>query len=60
MRHPDVGELRLLRNRLDVPHSGGQLLLMYHAEPGSESAKRLEALRSQGSRFSSADLSGTN
>ena len=54
MRHPDVGELRLHRTRFDVPHSGGQLLLMYHAEPGSESAKGLEALRSQGSRFSSA------
>jgi transcriptional regulator with XRE-family HTH domain len=59
MRHPDVGDLRLHRTRLDVPHSGGQLLLMYHAEPGSESAKGLEALRSEGSRFSSADRSGT-
>jgi hypothetical protein len=60
MRHPDVGELRLHRTRLDVPHSGGQLLLMYHAEPGSESAKGLEALRSHGSRFVSTDHSGTN
>jgi transcriptional regulator with XRE-family HTH domain len=55
MRHPEVGDLHLHRTRLDVPHSGGQLLLMYHAEPGSESAKGLEALRSQGSRLSSTD-----
>ena len=60
MRHPDVGELRLHRTRLDVPHSGGQLLLMYHAEPGSESAEGLQALRSHGSRFSSTDHLGTN
>ena len=60
MRHPDVGDLRLHRTRLDVPHSGGQLLLMYHAEPGSESAKALQALRSQGSHFSSTDRLGTN
>jgi transcriptional regulator with XRE-family HTH domain len=60
MRHPDAGDLRLHRTRVDVPHSGGQLLLMYHAEPGSESAKALQALRSQGSRFPSTDRSGTN
>ena len=47
MRHPEVGDLRLHRTRLGVPHSGGQLLLIYHAEPGSESAKALQALRSQ-------------
>ena len=54
MRHPDAGDLRLHRTRVDVPHSGGQLLLMYHAEPGSESAKALQALRSQGSYSPSA------
>jgi hypothetical protein len=48
MRHAVVGDLRLHRTRLDVPHSGGQLLLMYHAEPGSDSARALQALRSQG------------
>jgi hypothetical protein len=60
MRHPNAGDLRLHRTRLAVPHSGGQLLLIYHAEPGSESAKALQALRSQGSRFLSTDRSGTN
>ena len=47
IRHPQVGDLHLHRTRLWVPHSDGQHLLIYHAEPGSESAKALEALRSQ-------------
>jgi transcriptional regulator with XRE-family HTH domain len=46
MRHPQVGELHLHRNRLSVPHSGGQQLLIYHADAGSESAVALEKLRS--------------
>jgi len=45
-RHSEAGDLRFHRTRLDVPHSGGQVLLMYHAEPGSESAKALLALQS--------------
>ena len=45
-RHPQVGDVHLHRNRLSVPHSGGQQLLIYHAEPGSPSAKALEELRS--------------
>jgi transcriptional regulator with XRE-family HTH domain len=46
MRHPRVGELQLRRNRLSVPHSGGQHLIIYHAEPGSQSARALDELRS--------------
>jgi transcriptional regulator with XRE-family HTH domain len=46
MRHPDVGDLYLYRNRFNIPHSGGQHLLIYRAEPGSDSAAALEALRS--------------
>ena len=46
IRHERVGDLYLQRTRLRVPHSDGQHLLIYHAEPGSESAKALEALRS--------------
>jgi transcriptional regulator with XRE-family HTH domain len=46
MRHPQVGELQLRRNRLSVPHSGGQHLIIYHAEPGSQSARGLDELRS--------------
>lgn len=46
VRHPIVGEMHLLRNRLSVPYSGGQHLIIFHVEPGSPSAKALEELRS--------------
>lgn len=46
MRHPRVGELYLHRSSLDVPHAGGQHLLIFYAEPGSASAEALEELRS--------------
>jgi transcriptional regulator with XRE-family HTH domain len=46
MRHPQVGELYLHRSSLNVPHAGGQHLLIFYAEHGSESAKALEELRS--------------
>ena len=45
MRHPTVGDIYLHRNRFNIPHSGGQHLLIYRAEPGSESAAALDALR---------------
>jgi transcriptional regulator with XRE-family HTH domain len=48
MRHPKVGDLYLSRNRFNIPHSGGQHMLTYRAEPGSDSAKALDALRSLG------------
>jgi transcriptional regulator with XRE-family HTH domain len=50
IRHPRVGEIRLHRNRLSVPHFGGQHVLVYHAEPGSQSARALEELRSLSER----------
>jgi hypothetical protein len=49
MRHPQVGDLYLYRNQLLVPHlpnALGQHLLFYRAEPGSDSARALEELRS--------------
>ena len=45
MRHPVVGDLYLHRNRFNIPHSGGQHLMIYRAEPGSPSAEALEELR---------------
>jgi transcriptional regulator with XRE-family HTH domain len=45
MRHPTVGDLYLHRNRFNIPHSGGQHLLIYRAEPGSKSAAALDTLR---------------
>jgi transcriptional regulator with XRE-family HTH domain len=49
MRHPQVGDLYLYRNQLLVPHlprAVGHHLLCYRAEPGSDSARALEELRS--------------
>jgi transcriptional regulator with XRE-family HTH domain len=45
MRHPLVGDLYLYRHRLNAPYPGGDHVLMYRAEPGSDSARALERLR---------------
>lgn len=44
--HPLVGELYLQRSRLDAPYPGGEHVVMYRAQPGSDSARALEELRS--------------
>jgi transcriptional regulator with XRE-family HTH domain len=46
MRHPQVGDLALRREKLAVSGTDGQMLVMYHAEPGSESATLLALLGS--------------
>jgi transcriptional regulator with XRE-family HTH domain len=45
MRHPIVGELFLSRHRLNAPYPGGDHVVMYRAQPGSDSARALEELR---------------
>ena len=45
-RHPLVGDLYLYRHRLDAPYPGGDHVLMYRAESGSDSARAIEELRS--------------
>lgn len=42
--HPRLGMLELSREKLPVGDSGGQLLVIYHAEPGSATAAALRAL----------------
>jgi transcriptional regulator with XRE-family HTH domain len=44
--HPQVGPLELRREKLTIGGTGGQLLVVYHAEPGSESARSLALLGS--------------
>jgi transcriptional regulator with XRE-family HTH domain len=44
MNHPEVGPLALWREKLPVGDSDGQVLVIYHAEPGSDSARALEGL----------------
>ncbi|HZR54954.1 MAG TPA: helix-turn-helix transcriptional regulator [Streptosporangiaceae bacterium] len=45
MCHPEAGPMELRREKLSIGDSGGQLLVIYHAEPGSESALALATLR---------------
>jgi transcriptional regulator with XRE-family HTH domain len=46
MRHPRVGMLELRREKLPIGASGGQLLVIYHAERDSDSARSLALLGS--------------
>jgi len=46
LRHPQVGTLTLHREKLPIGDSDGQLLVIYHAEPGSESERSLALLGS--------------
>ncbi len=55
IRHPLVGELSLHRNRLNAPYPGGEHVLMYRADPGSDSARALEELRPVGERSTHPD-----
>jgi transcriptional regulator with XRE-family HTH domain len=44
MNHPEVGPIALWREKLPVGDSGGQVLVIYHADPGSDSARALDGL----------------
>ncbi|HTJ36335.1 MAG TPA: helix-turn-helix transcriptional regulator [Dactylosporangium sp.] len=61
MRHPQVGLLELRREKLAIGDSGGQLLVIYHAEPGSDSARGLALLGSLAATVTpdAVDPSGT-
>jgi transcriptional regulator with XRE-family HTH domain len=42
--HPEVGEIKLDWDRLTVPGAGGQVLMVYSAEPGTPAATALTLL----------------
>ncbi|WP_062428968.1 helix-turn-helix domain-containing protein [Herbidospora daliensis] len=44
--HPQVGELRLDREKLAVSGTDGLMLVIYHPEPGGEAAEKLALLAS--------------
>lgn len=44
INHPRAGMLHLRHEKLAVSGTDGQLMVVYHAEPGSDSAKALKAL----------------
>jgi hypothetical protein len=58
MRHPQVGMLELRREKLSIGDSDGQLLLIYHAEPDSDSARSLALLGSLAATDKSAEHGG--
>ncbi len=59
MRHPEVGDLELRREKLTIGEAAGQLLVIYHAEPGSESAQALALLGSLAATAYSAEGDGS-
>jgi transcriptional regulator with XRE-family HTH domain len=44
--HPQLGELTLMREKLAIGSTNGQLLVIWHAEPHSASAEKLSLLAS--------------
>jgi transcriptional regulator with XRE-family HTH domain len=44
--HPQVGELRLNREKLDITGTEGQMLVIYHPDAGTENADKLALLAS--------------
>ena len=46
IRHPQVGDLTLSREKLAIGGTEGQLLVVYHAQPGTSSAEKLGLLAS--------------
>ena len=54
LRHPLVGDLYLHTHRLNAPYAGGDHVVMFRADPGSDSARALEELRSLSATYTSA------
>src|SRR5882757_5530016 len=46
VHHPQVGDLALNREKLAIGGTEGQLLVVYHAQPGTSSAEKLALLAS--------------
>jgi hypothetical protein len=44
LHHPELGDLSLYREKLNLAGAGGQVLVVYHAEPGTPSAAALGRL----------------
>jgi transcriptional regulator with XRE-family HTH domain len=44
--HPQVGELRLNREKLSIGGTAGQMLVIYHPDPGTDNADKLALLAS--------------
>jgi len=60
MQHPEVGDLTLSREKLAISGTQGQLLVLYHAEPGTSSGDRLALLGSLASPVDTPGVHGAN
>ncbi|CAM5724131.1 Helix-turn-helix domain-containing protein OS=Streptomyces microflavus OX=1919 GN=G3I39_00060 PE=4 SV=1 [Streptomyces microflavus] len=58
IRHPLVGDMALSYETLHLPDDEEQCLVVYHAEPDSESAQALHLLASWGADAVRADVGG--
>jgi hypothetical protein len=45
LQHPEIGELLFRRNRFAIPDSDGQILQIYHPEPGTITSEKLALLK---------------
>jgi hypothetical protein len=45
LNHPVIGELLFRRNRFVIPDSDGQILQIYHPEPGTATSDKLALLK---------------
>ena len=46
LNHPQVGELQLNREKLEISGTAGQMLVIYHPDAGSDNADKLALLAS--------------
>jgi transcriptional regulator with XRE-family HTH domain len=59
LAHPQVGELTLNRERLEINGAEGMMLVVFHADPGSSDADKLALLASADLPTSDKDKVGT-
>lgn len=57
--HPHVGELTLYREKLPLTGTGGQMLVLYHPEPGGKNADALTLLSASAMPTRDPHTSGT-
>jgi transcriptional regulator with XRE-family HTH domain len=55
LHHPEVGEMALYREKLQISGTDGQVLVIYHPEPGTPSAERMALLGSLAATPASRD-----
>jgi hypothetical protein len=53
--HPQLGKLELSFEKLPLPETDGQILVVYHAAPGSRTAQALALLATQTAAAAAAE-----